>query len=519
MLRVKDRGTAVCLTLILVAGAAVRLHRLDLMEFKDDEGLLYDLALQHARGETFMLTGLPVTFGGHDSPLNLYIFALPCLIRQSPLFCAGSMAVLNALAVCLSYLIARRLGGVRAGLAAALLFSASPWAIAYSRKIWPISLMPFCGAVGLLCFVRLCQSRRIRDILGLSAVLSVMTQVHYSAGPLILTAPASILLCPRDQRNRLARRWGWGALLFVGVLSPFLAGQIRSGFSDIRQLLRGYALEKRPPALMRYKLKSTAYAAGMLSRGDFAYHLELPVRRGETVRLEGEADEFYGSLRSLPGAMSMGFALLGWGLLVSIRRSRQDRAFAAPMLWLLLIPLASLALTKRIHPHYYAAAYPAQFVLAGIGFADVSGLLLTKGKRLGWLAAAALIWPAADGFLFYEQFLSLIDSHGGSAGEYGICYRVKRDVADEIARQAHGHPVALRDQSHVIGCSVAFRVLLTERGVEVVGQPSEAGSAFLVASSRTAPLTFPPEWQKHLVSVTDHPPLRLYHFRGLGAGD
>ena len=249
MLRVKDKSTAVCLTLILAAGAAVRLHRLDLMEFKDDEGLLYDLALQHARGETFMLTGLPNSFGGYESPLNLYVLALPCLIRGSPMFCAGFVAMLNVCAIYVAYLIGRQLGSVRAGLAAAILFAASPWAIAYSRKIWPISLVPLCGSLGLLCFVRLCQARRTRDILGLSAILSAMIQVHYSAGPLILTAPASILMCPRDQRKLLARRWGWGALLFVGVLSPFLAGQIRSRFSDVRQLFRGYALEKRPPAL------------------------------------------------------------------------------------------------------------------------------------------------------------------------------------------------------------------------------------------------------------------------------
>ena len=511
--RPRDKRVAVCLALILLAGAGVRLHRLDLMEFKDDEAMLFDLSLQHARGEMFRLKGLPSTFGGTESPLNLYIFTLPCLVSDSPLFCAGCVAVLNVLAIFLTYHIGCRLGGVRAGLAAALLFAVSPWAIAYSRKIWASSLLPFCGSLGLLCFVRLCRSVRTRDVLGLSAALSVMTQVHYSAGPLILSVPASLLLVSRERRRRLARRWLWGGMVFVGLLAPFLVGQLLTGFADLRQLFRGYALEKRPPAPMYRKVKSTGYAAGMLSRGGFAYHLVLPVRRGDAVRIEGDADRFYADARCLPGAVMVGLIFLGWGLIRAVSLGRRDPVLLAPVLWLLLIPAASLALTKRIHPHYFAASYPAQFVLAGLGVGNLMTGFARRKRALRWIVAAALAWTACDSLGFYGQFLSFIERSGGSIGEYGICYRLKRQAADDIARAAAGEPVAVRDFSHPIACPLAFRVLLEARGVQVVDQEAEANSTFVITNSRYPRVTLPAEWRTHLVSQTDRAPLRLYEFR------
>ncbi|HID20821.1 MAG TPA: hypothetical protein EYP14_00255, partial [Planctomycetaceae bacterium] len=66
-------STVTCLALIIAIGAGMRLYKLDLMEFKDDEAMLYDLGLRHARGQTLMLRGPPSSFGGYESPLNLYL--------------------------------------------------------------------------------------------------------------------------------------------------------------------------------------------------------------------------------------------------------------------------------------------------------------------------------------------------------------------------------------------------------------------------------------------------------------
>jgi len=519
MLRVRDKSAAVCLTLILVTGAVVRLYRLDLMEFKDDEARLYDFALQHARGEIFMLAGMPISFGGRCSALPMYVFAIPCAIGREPVACVRFAAVLNMLAVYLAYLAGCGLEGRRTGLCAALIFSLSPWAIAYSRELWPMTLIPVGGALALLCLVRLLRSDRFRYVLGMSAVLSIMTQIHPSAGPLVLTAPLSFLRGPRERRWRLVRQWGWGSLLFLALFAPFLAGQATMGFGDVKRTVKAYGAEDRPRALLRYKLQSTGYALGMLSRGGFSYNLVLFVRRGGALQLEGDADEFCENLRSLPGALAIGFGLLGWGFLVAIWRSRRDPVFAAPVLWLVLIPLASLTLPKRIHPHYYTATYPAQFILAGLGFSSLFDMLRRRSQRLARLAATVLVLTACDGLLFYGQFLSLIERHGGSTGEYGICYNRKRAVADDIARLARGHPVIVRDCSHPIPCPLAFRVLLKERGVQMTERLQDADSVFLIANSRFPCTDLPAKWRQFLVAQTAHPPLRLYQFRGVRAGD
>jgi len=504
-----------CLVLIVGIAAGARLYKLDLMEFKDDEAMLYDLALRHARGQAFMLRGLPSSFGGHESPLNVYLFALPCLLRENPVFVAGCVAALNAVGILFAYFIGRELGGVAAGLAAGLLFSASPWAVTYSRKIWPISLLPFCGSLGLWCFVRLCRTGRVRYVLALGALLSAMTQIHYSAAPLILIAPASVIMAARTRRRELMRRWLLGGALFVALFVPFMLGEARVGFVDIRQLARGYACVQRPPAPLRDKLMSATYALGMLSRAGFAYNLVLPIRRGDRVRLEGDANEFYKRVRSFPSGMAAGFILFGWGVIVALRRGRGEPILFSPVIWLMLIPLASLALPKRVHPHYFALTFPSQFVLAGLGASDLTRLLRRRIFVGRMIVAVFIGWATLDSLAFYGQFMAFIEKHGGSTGEYGICYRWKRALADDMARLAGNAPVTVEDFSHPIACPLAFRVLLKRRGIRAVDRVADADSTFVITNAHRERIVLPSEWRKNLAAQTDHPPLRLYQFKGL----
>src|SRR5512137_1826475 len=148
-----------------------------------------------------MSVGLP------NSPLTIYIYALPMFLWKSPLAPMLFGALLNTAAVGLAYALVRRYWGARAALFSTLLYAAAPWAVLYSRKIWASNLLPLflVGYVfsGLLAFV---EGRR-RWVLVHLALLSVVVQIHISS---LSLAPVTAGLLWMYRKRVDWRLVGWG---------------------------------------------------------------------------------------------------------------------------------------------------------------------------------------------------------------------------------------------------------------------------------------------------------------------
>ena len=146
--------------LVMLLAGGLRLGWPGITEFKLDEARVYKLALGLAELKSLPLAATDMSVGLPNSPLTIYIYALPLFMWKSPLAPMLFGAALNTAAVALAYWLVRRYWGPRAALLAALLYAAAPWAVLYSRKIWASNLLPLfmVGTMGVLakpdCFSR-----------------------------------------------------------------------------------------------------------------------------------------------------------------------------------------------------------------------------------------------------------------------------------------------------------------------------------------------------------------------------
>ena len=133
----------------------------------------------------------------HLGALYYEFWAIPARFADGPVAAYAFAALLGVAAVCLTWLLVRRLAGPRAALAAAALLATSPVAVIDSRIAWAPAALPAWSAVVLLLATALIRSpsRLCAALLLFAAALG--TQLHIAAVPLALVAGLVVLLCAR----------------------------------------------------------------------------------------------------------------------------------------------------------------------------------------------------------------------------------------------------------------------------------------------------------------------------------
>src|SRR6266849_1884404 len=212
------------LAAILILAAILRLGAPGVVEFKTDEANLSERALDLVRGRDLPLLGIDSSVGVPNSPVSIYILAIPFTISSNPLVATQFIGLLNVIAVGLLYAVARRYYGSLAAIVSALLFAISPWAVIYSRKIWAQDMLPvfilLTLGTGLLGFI---EGKRWAQLLHLP-LLAVTGQIHY--GSFVLLPITAYLLW--IGRRRLSRAFMLSIPLTVLVVLPYIVGASRA---------------------------------------------------------------------------------------------------------------------------------------------------------------------------------------------------------------------------------------------------------------------------------------------------
>src|SRR5258708_932514 len=181
----------IALAAILILAAILRLGAPGVVEFKTDEANLSERALDLVRGRDLPLLGIDSSVGVPNSPVSIYILAIPFAISSNPLVATQFIGLLNVIAVGLLYGLARRYYGPLTAIVAGLLFAISPWAVIYSRKIWAQDMLPvfilLTLGTGLLGFI---EGKRWVQLLHLP-LLAITGQIHYGTFVLL---PISLYL-------------------------------------------------------------------------------------------------------------------------------------------------------------------------------------------------------------------------------------------------------------------------------------------------------------------------------------
>lgn len=410
------------LALILLLAAALRLGWPGLTEFKLDEARVYQLALQLVEFRGLPLAATDMSVGLPNSPLTIYIYALPMFLWKSPLAPMLFGALLNTAAVALAYALVRRYWGPRAALFSALLYAAAPWAVLYSRKIWASNLLPLfmVGYVfsGLLAFV---EGRR-RWVVAHLMLLSVIVQIHISSAVLGLVTLGLLWICRRRVDWRLVGIGVAGAALLEAPFGVYLLTQAGHA-SGTGSALAGRTLQLSGDVFQ---------LAAMLVEGTYTHALAGPQA---APAFDATLPDFT-PLFWLAGVL----ALLGAGQ-VAYRAwrerggelSRPAQAGLALLTWLLAPLVFFVAHVSPIYPHYLTIIFALSFALSGVLLDN-----LWERWRAGWQRALVAAVPLVLAACQTWQVLALFSFLGAHATPEAFGVPIARLLEAASAARAAG---------------------------------------------------------------------------------
>lgn len=402
------RAEAVALVLILLLAALLRLLWPTLTEFKLDEAQITAQAWDLAELKSFPLHGTRSSIGMYLPPFGIYLYALPLLIWPNPLAAVVFTALCNVLAVGLCWWVGRRYWGPAAGLGAALWLATTPWAIAFSRKIWEPDLLPLLSLgyliAGLLAFVE----RRPWALAAHLLLLAVIVQVHFSGAVLI---PLTLLLLIRYRRSVRWRPLALGLGLAALSAVPFLVYLWRAR-GEVRAALSGL-LVSQPSVIDGQALRLWR----ILAVGSQIHSLAGPRAFREYLAAAPDLEP----VRLAASALLV--AGLGYWLWLALRRPADRAAQSGGIiaLWSLAPLLVFTRHAMPLHAHYFLVSLPAASLVLGCLAARALAL---RQPAWRWMAGVAFVGVAAANAAAFVMLLSFVGSRS-NAGGFGVPLRAQ----------------------------------------------------------------------------------------------
>ncbi len=427
----KPRSLAAPL-LVLVVAAGLRFYHLEWAEFKLDEARLAELALGLAREGRLPVWGIDASIGIPNFPLAAWLAAVPFTVSTDPLVATGFVAGLNVLAALGVYLVGRTWYGPGGGLVAGLLYASAPWAVLFSRKLWPPEfLAPL--AVGFIYTADRAWSAppgwsRAGWFFVNGLILAAMVQTQYAALGLVVSAGLWFLGLRRQARVEDAAAFGAG---LVGAFVPFLLADP----ARAPTVARGIVGLSGRPAETDLKVFELSW---LLASGQAIHSLAGPARFRELVARVGDA----GPAQTLAGLWVV--AGLCYQAAVVIRpRIAGDPANVRRAVLLLGWVFGPIGAQVRhpldARPEYLLAILPGFYLLAG-SVVPLAGRLAARYPVVPGLVVLALALTALQA----DRVRQVIEFVGTEAtpGAYGVPLGLHLAVADVARRLYAGLPAA-----------------------------------------------------------------------------
>ena len=166
---------------------------------------------------------LPILSGGTSlgiqrGALDVYLLALPLALLGKHIEAAvWGLAVLGVIAVALTYVLGRRVGGPFVGLMAALFMAVNPWLIAYDRKLWAHIQVVFSVLLLILAWDVVVRRRRWAAF-WFPVVAALQVLAHVLAVLQALSWLGAFLVAPRRWWRR---ETGLGIMAGAGLMIPY----------------------------------------------------------------------------------------------------------------------------------------------------------------------------------------------------------------------------------------------------------------------------------------------------------
>lgn len=453
------------LVVVVAVGAWLRFSHLRLIEFKGDEALAAELALRFVRDGVLPKAGLMSSVGVTNPPMFIYLLIPMFAISSDPQVITCLLALQGLAAVVLCWHVGRRYIGPVAGLAAAALFSFSPWAVIYSRKIWAIDFEPLWMVLLLWSLLSLIIDKKAKVVFWVTLLCLCLCQNHY-AGVALTGAVLGMLVVLRPRCD-----WRWAAAgVAIAVVAgiPYVQFQRENHWKDFEQILHtvGGQRFQIPPGVTIHPL-----SGHRLPRREHWVHALAIMNAGEVEDVLGlsassKVDPYQIWEKKVGGSKPYFEDNLTWGewplvlqrmlYLVglvylgvragrAIRRTRtfpyfevEENAEARIALILVVWVAGTLAVfyVARLWTLllYYVILYPTHFWVLGIMFRDALRKAQAVGVRVLIVGGLALI--LAGNLVYLQDMYRFLTVHGGAFGTYGSALAYKRQAAGFLLEHA-----------------------------------------------------------------------------------
>ena len=173
----------VLLIFLLFFGAfAVRMYKIELMEFKYDEAFIFEQAHNIKNGLDYPLKGIKSSKEISNSPLVSYLLSIPLFIEDSPEMCVLFVVLLNAVSIIILYFALKNsYDNFYINFVCCLFIAFLPAHIAFSRKIWLQSNLSFFVSLFIFFMIKAFKEKKALYIFMVPLIYSALIQVHLSA--------------------------------------------------------------------------------------------------------------------------------------------------------------------------------------------------------------------------------------------------------------------------------------------------------------------------------------------------
>lgn len=362
---------------VLLLAAALRWIQPGLVEFKYDEVNIARQALSLAGGGALPLLSGGTTLGIQRPALDVYLMALPLGLGGGHIEAAVlGLSALGVIAVALTYVLGRRVGGHRIGLGAALFMAANPWLVGYDRKLWAHIQAAFSVLLLLLAWEVIVR-RRGRAAFGFPVVAALQGLSHVLAAVQVLSWLAAFAVAPR---RWLRRQTAWGLLAALGLLAPYGWALTRWWLAQPPDVAAAVAAAQPQAAALPATLRDAGY---LLTGAGINSLLGLPVDHSPWWRLAYALQ--------IPALL-----LVAGGLArAALWARRGERALTGRLLlaWTAGPVLLFLAGPVRVWPQYWTVLLPLPGLYLALGLEGLAGAGARWASRRGcWAPASRAVW-------------------------------------------------------------------------------------------------------------------------------
>jgi hypothetical protein len=420
--------TAAAATVIWVIGAWLRLHGLSAMEFKGDERISLELAIQfindHPWSSSMPWPSHGLISSNHigNAPLFIWIVAPLWGLTHHPVGVTALIAIINALCLIpLWFWAERRMDEHRALLVLAIA-AVSPFAVLFSRKIWPVDLL-LPGALAVLWSIEWLRQGRLWRALAIAGLgVLLIAQLHQSGVitvPLLLVAFA--IQWAIDARRGVVKHPSRPSGFEIAATASVVAANLFFWWTYLPYLITV------PAEVFALRPQAPSFAPRLL----FNVISEVVPRHVRNPffveHIPFSADQLRGTVYYL--SLAFGAPLAAYGVW---RWLRAPAMLPVVGIWWWLVIVAFAVLKIPSHDYYVLALMPLPIVLAAGAF---DGALSPSWARALWCWRWMYVAVLVALTVITGAWLA---DRGGSRSDYGVSFEIQRAQAQSLLSQLRG---------------------------------------------------------------------------------